>query len=161
MSLIENFPERVDLFIKLANRHQLRMILVGGGAVNFHGFQRHSADIDFWIDVSEENLKKLHLILNELGYGLEELPEQVKKGEQNISIKINPVFELELITNFNPGKTFDEAFKDSVLVEKDDLSYRVLNFYDLIKSKITSNRIKDKMDVEELQRINYRKSNKT
>jgi hypothetical protein len=33
------------------------MILVGGGAVNFHGFQRHSADIDFWIDVSEENLR--------------------------------------------------------------------------------------------------------
>lgn len=160
MSLIDNFPERVDLFIKIANSQQLRMILVGGGAVNFHGYQRHSADIDFWVDISEENLKKLHLIINELGYDLEELPELVKKGQQNISIKISPAFELELITNFYPGKSFNEAFKDSVLVEKDDLNYHVLNYFDLINSKITSDRIKDKLDVEELQRIKFRKSDK-
>ncbi len=157
MNLIESFPERVKLFIKIANKQHLRMILVGGGAVNFHGFQRHSADIDFWIDISDENLNKLHLVIKELGYHIEDLPEKVKTGQQNISIKISPVFELELITNFNPGKTFNEAFNDSVLVEKSDLYYRVLDYYDLISSKITSDRIKDKLDVEELQRINLKK----
>ncbi|GAB1452569.1 hypothetical protein MASR2M47_26250 [Draconibacterium sp.] len=161
MSLIDNFPERVDSFIRAANNQQLRMVLVGGGAVNFHGFQRHSADIDFWIDITEENLKKLHSILNELGYLVDELPEKVKTGQQNISIKISPVFELELITNFNPGKTFDEAFNQSVFADKGEFSYHVLNYYDLINSKITSERIKDKMDVEELQRINFQRRNKS
>lgn len=47
MSLVENFPNRVERFIKAANRHGLKMILVGGGAVNFYGYQRHSADLDF------------------------------------------------------------------------------------------------------------------
>lgn len=155
MVLSEKFPERVDVFIKSAAKNGLRMIMVGGGAVNFHGFQRHSADVDFWIDISDENLEKLLLVLNEIGFQLNDLPETVKNGEQNISIKISPVFDLELITNFNPQKTFDEAFEKSILVERNDLSYFVLDYYDLIRSKIASERIKDKLDVEELQRINF------
>lgn len=155
MVLSEKFPERVDDFIKSAAKNGLRMIMVGGGAVNFHGFQRHSADVDFWIDISDENLEKLLLVLNEIGFQLNDLPETVKNGEQNISIKISPVFDLELITNFNPQKTFDEAFEKSILVERNDLSYFVLDYHDLIRSKIASERIKDKLDVEELQRINF------
>ena len=27
-------------------------LMVGGGAVNFHGYQRHSADVDFWIETT-------------------------------------------------------------------------------------------------------------
>ncbi len=34
------------------------MLMVGGGAVNFHGYQRHSIDVDFWIDTQKENLNK-------------------------------------------------------------------------------------------------------
>ncbi|MGC9354716.1 MAG: hypothetical protein ACP5D9_12810, partial [Mariniphaga sp.] len=81
----------------------------------------------------------------------------VYKGEQNISIKISPVFELELITQFNPGKTFNEAFANSELVKREGMKYHVLSFDDLIKSKITSERPKDKLDVEELHRIRMRK----
>jgi len=79
------------------------------------------------------------------------------KKQQNISIKISPVFELELITNFNPGKSFDEALSTSKKVEKDGLNYHVLSFNDLIQSKITSPRPKDKLDVAELQRIRMKK----
>ena len=153
MNQPEDFPERVEQFILAANRHQLKMILVGSGAVNFYGYRRHSADIDFWIELSDENLEKCLDVLIELGYDLKELPKKVKSGRQNISIKISPVFELELITNFNPGKTFAEAFADSELVKNENLEYRVLGFNDLIQSKIVSDRIKDKLDVEELQRI--------
>ena len=157
MNFVENFPNRIKEFITLSNQNHVKMILVGGGAVNFHGYQRHSADIDFWIDISAENLINLLQTIVEMGYNVNSLPEEVKKGQQNISIKISPVFDLELITNFNPGKTFNEAFKDSVLIEKDDLSYFVLSFSDLIKSKITSDRPKDKLDVEELHRIQLEK----
>ncbi len=133
------------------------MILVGGGAVNFHGYQRHSADIDFWINVTSENMQNLIKTLQNLGYDIHEIPDQVLKKQQNISIKISPVFELELITNFNPGKTFDEALSDSEKVEKEELYYHVLSFNDLINSKISSPRPKDKLDIEELQRIRMRK----
>ncbi len=157
MSLLDNFPERIESFIRAANKHHLEMILVGGGAVNFHGFQRHSADLDFWIDIHGNNLKNLLSTLRELNYNFDDVPEKVKKGEQNISIKISPVFELELITNFNPGRSFSEALKESELVRKEDFFYNVLSFDDLIKSKISSARIKDKLDVEELHRIKLSK----
>ena len=161
MNLIESFPNRIIEFIKAANRNGVRMILVGGGAVNFHGFQRHSADLDFWIEVTEQNLERLLLAIQELGYHIENFPDTVQEGQQNISIKISPVFDLELITNFNPGKTFNEAYKSAVLIEKGNLNYLVLGFYDLINSKINSERIKDKLDVEELQKIHLRRNRKS
>jgi hypothetical protein len=157
MNLIQSFPERLDLFIKTAFKNQLNMILIGGGAVNFHGYQRHSADIDFWIEITETNLSKLLLTFQEMGFMIEELPEEVKKGAQNISIKISPVLELELITSFNPGKSFMQAYKESIVVNKDEYNYRVLSFDDLIASKISTDRLKDKTDVEELHKIRLHK----
>ncbi len=155
--MLENSPERVKKFIEFANKNNLEMILVGGGAVNFHGYQRHSADIDFWINITTDNVNNLLRTLQDLGYDIHEIPKPVQNKEQNISLKISPVFELELITRFNPGKSFEEAFSDSEGVEKDGLKYHVINFNDLIQSKIASPRPKDKLDVEELQRIKMNK----
>jgi predicted nucleotidyltransferase len=155
--MLDNFPERIKDFIEAACKNNLEMILVGGGAVNFHGYQRHSADIDFWINITSENIQNLQKTLQNLGYEIHEIPDKVLKKQQNISIKISPVFELELITNFNPGKSFNEALSDSIKVEKDGLNYHVLSFNDLINSKISSPRPKDKLDIEELQRIRTKK----
>ena len=155
--MLENFPDRVKTFIECANKNNLEMILVGGGAVNFYGYQRHSADIDFWINITSDNIRNLLKTLQDLGYDINEIPEPVQNKEQNISLKISPVFELELLTRFNPGKSFEEAFSDSETIEKDQLKYRVINFNDLIQSKITSSRPKDKLDVEELHRIRMQK----
>ena len=90
MNFNETWGEKVKQFLKLAEKHGIRMLLVGGGAVNFHGYQRHSADVDFWIDTSPENLKNLLLVVNDMGYQLDDFPDQVKKQEQNISIKFTP-----------------------------------------------------------------------
>lgn len=158
MNLLQNFPERLEQFIRTANKNKVKMILVGGGAVNFHGYQRHSADIDFWVEVTETNLLRLLKTLREMEYQIPDLPEGVKTSNQNISIKISPVLDLELITSFNPGKTFEEAFEESIQVEKDNLMYRVLSFNDLILSKISTDRIKDKLDIEELQKIQLKKN---
>lgn len=154
--MIENFKNIVSDFIEKANQNGVRMILVGGGAVNFHGYQRHSADVDFWIELTTENLERLKKALNEMGYQFDHFPDEVLKGMQNISVKISPVVDLELITRFNPGKSFDQAFCDSVVVHIDGLEhkkYNVLSFDDLINSKIKSGREQDLRDVYMLQKI--------
>lgn len=130
--------------------------MVGGGAVNFHGYQRSSSDVDFWIDTSPHNLKQLIKVLQDCGYDIETFPEAVIKGEQNISIKISPIAEIELITRFDPGKSFEQAFIDAELAEVDGLpllKYRVLSYFDLIQSKLKSQRAKDMLDVQELTRL--------
>lgn len=148
------FDDKVQTFIELANKHDVKMLMVGGGAVNFHGYQRHSTDVDFWIDIRQENLDNLKIILNEMGYAFDAFPEDVKRAEQNISIKISPIQEIELITRFNLGKTFDEAFLNAEITMINSLEiakYRVLAYEDLINSKIKSSRPKDLLDIQQLK----------
>ncbi|MFN5443733.1 MAG: DUF6036 family nucleotidyltransferase [Crocinitomicaceae bacterium] len=149
------------LFLKLSNQYEVRMLMVGGGAVNFHGYQRHSADVDFWIDTSEENLARLVLVLKEMGYKIDDFPESVKKQEQNISLKFSPLsIFIELITCFSINKNFDEAFNESEFMtinDEDIYKWRVLNYEDLIISKIKSGRPKDLLDIQELQKIKNQK----
>jgi Nucleotidyltransferase of unknown function (DUF6036) len=151
------FDKNVRQFLQLANENKVRMLMVGGGAVNFHGYQRHSADVDFWIDVTPENLSKLLIVLNVMGYKLERFPKEVQQSLQNISLKFSPVIEIELITRFNPGKSFDEAFKEAISAFIEGiptLKYHVLSYNDLINSKLKAGRPKDLLDIQELRRIN-------
>ena len=154
----QKWEENIESFITLASKHNVRMIMVGGGAVNFHGYQRHSADVDFWIETTDENFRNLVTVFNEMGYEIDDFPEAVKKKEQNISIKFSPLdLDLELITNFSVNKSFDEAFDDSekVTVKNNEfLRWNVLSFEDLITSKVKANRPKDLLDVQQLREIN-------
>ncbi len=155
MNFNETWGEKVKQFLQLVEKHGVRMLLVGGGAVNFYGYQRHSADVDFWIDTSSENLKNLLLVINELGYRLDDFPEQVKNQEQNISIKFTPSdYDLELITFFSSEITFEGAWEKSEKSEiEGQILYKVLSFDHLIESKLKSQRPKDLLDVQELIRI--------
>ncbi|WP_264553019.1 nucleotidyl transferase AbiEii/AbiGii toxin family protein [Flavobacterium sp. N2038] len=152
------WDQNIDEFIALAAKHKVRMLMVGGGAVNFHGYQRHSADVDFWIETTDENFKKLVLVFNEMGYEIDDFPENVKLQQQNISIKFSPVdLDLELITKFSVNRTFEEAYNDSEEVTVNDkifLKWNVLSLEDLITSKIKANRAKDLLDVQQLREIN-------
>ena len=152
------WDQNIDEFIALANKHGVRMLMVGGGAGNFHGYQRHSTDVDFWIDTTEENFKKLVLVFNEMGYEIDDFPENVKQQQQNISVKFSPVdLDLELITKFSVNKTFDEAYNDSeetTVKDKTFLKWNVLSLEDLITSKIKANRAKDLLDIQQLREIN-------
>lgn len=152
------WEENIKKFVKLANHFDVKMIMIGGAAVNFHGYQRHSADVDFWIDTTEENFVKLVKVFTEMGFEITDFPSDVKNQLQNISIKFSPIdLDLELITNFSVNKTFDQAYEDSDVVEINDVSFlrwNVLSFEDLITSKIKSGRPKDILDIQQLREIN-------
>ncbi len=156
--MFQPWEENINSFVSLANTHQVRMLMVGGGAVNFHGYQRHSADVDFWIETTEENFKKLILVFKEMGFEIENFPLAVKQQKQNISIKFSPLdLDLELITNFSVNKSFSEAYTDSEVAEVNDnkfLRWNVISLEDLITSKVKANRPKDLLDIQQLQEIN-------
>lgn len=151
------WEENINQFISLANKHGVRMLMVGGAAVNFHGYQRHSADVDFWIETTDENFNKLVTVFNDMGYEIEDFPEKVKNREQNISVKFSPVdLDLELITNFSVNKSFDDAYNDSekIIVNNNPfLRWNILSYEDLITSKIKANRPKDLIDIQQLRQI--------
>lgn len=45
MATIPLPPDFSD-FLKLLNKHEVRYLLIGGYAVNFHGYVRATADLD-------------------------------------------------------------------------------------------------------------------
>ncbi|MEQ8910491.1 MAG: nucleotidyltransferase [Vicingaceae bacterium] len=150
------FEEEANRFVELCLKQSVEILLVGGAAVNFYGYKRHSADIDFWINPTEENFNKLLTVFENLGYAIENLPEKVKQGKQNISIKISPEQEIEIITNFNPNKTFNEAYKEAneYKIGKANIKkMKVIHLNDLIASKSKSRRTKDMLDIVELKRL--------
>lgn len=92
-----------------------------------------------------------------MGFELKDFPDKVKQKQQNISLKISPYLEIELITNFDLGRSFDEVFEDAEIAtiqnKETKIEYRVLNLQDLISSKTKSARPKDLLDIQELKRI--------
>ena len=151
--MIEAWDNNIRDFIRGCKKHEVKIIMVGGGAVNFHGYQRHSADVDFWLEPVAENFKKLILVFQEMGFEIDDFPKKVKEQQQNISIKFTPsILNLEIITNFSVNKPFAKAFEEAVQVKKNGLEWRVLSFEDLIISKIKAGRPKDLLDIQELQR---------
>src|SRR5690606_3235765 len=113
--------------------------------------------VDFWIDVTDQNLKNLARVFREMGYEISRFPREIKEQNQNISVKFSPgALNLELITRFSLDKTFEEAYEDSVATRiegEDILIWKVLSYDDLIDSKIRSMRPKDLLDIQELERI--------
>jgi hypothetical protein len=63
------FDNELLRFWKIANQFQLRFIMIGGVATNFHGYQRTTADIDIWIEDSESNRENLRKIFRDYGWG--------------------------------------------------------------------------------------------
>ena len=133
------------------------MLMVGGGAVNFHGYQRHSADVDFWLETTPENFKRLVNVFSGMGYDIDDFPQNVKNQYQNISVKFSPAsMEVELITKFSVNKPFDEAYRQGIeasLVDDASVKWKVLNLEDLITSKVKSGRPKDLLDIQQLKDI--------
>ncbi len=153
------FDKEVLSFVKACNNHNVQMILVGGAAVNFHGYQRHSADVDFWISTKHENLKNLVTALRQLQYDIKSFPQSVFDRLQNISIKFSPLnpIEVELITRFSIGRSFREAYEVSELSVISDhgseVKIQILSLEDLLESKSKTERVKDILDVAELKKL--------
>lgn len=149
------WEDNIVRFLASCEKYRVKLLLVGGGAVNFHGYQRHSADVDFWVKPTSENFSRLISAFQEMGYDIDDLPDEVRKSERNISIKFSPEeLSIELITRFSINKTFDEAYQQAVQVEvkgQHIAKYRVLSFDDLIDSKVKAGRNKDLLDILELQ----------
>lgn len=159
--MIKAWEKKIDQFLHFANEAEVRMLMIGGGAVNFHGYQRHSADVDFWIEPTDENFDKLVSVFRRMGYEINQFPEKVRMQEQNISVKFSPLdLDLELITRFEIGKPFDQALRESetaVIEGNPVIKWNVLNLDDLLESKRRAARPKDLLDIQQLKELNGKK----
>lgn len=152
MNVFDEYTHRV---LHLLLKHRVQFIVVGGYAVNYHGFRRTTGDIDLWIKPENGESKKLLInAFKELGIDAHTL-ERVNSldfTEPQVFTDGEEPFQIDFLTKL-AGVNFDEAWdlKNDILI--DGIVVPFLHFNHLILSKISSNRPKDKIDIEELQKI--------
>ena len=153
-----NWDKNISSFIQLANNHEVRMIMVGSGAMGFYGIKSHTSDVHFWIADTSKNLSKLMLVFKEMSTNLTGFSAPVLIRKQDISLQFSSTSpKLELIANFIVNKSFSWAYDDSVKIfssQNSGVKWRVLALEDLIVSKSKPQNIQDRIDFEALKRIN-------
>lgn len=136
-------------------KNNVKYIMIGGFASILNGYNRLTADIDIWIKDTKENRFALQKTLHEIG--LDSIPDI-----QNIdfvpgwsSIYLPSGFELDIMTSLKgfEQEKFDDCYINANEAIIESVSVRFFHINQLIESKKALNRLKDQIDVEELEKI--------
>ena len=141
-------------FWKSLNQHQVLYIMVGGFAVNMHGFTRSTNDIDLWLKDTKLNRQNFGKAMAPLGYdGLTWEEIQFVPGWSDFYI--GPGIRLDIMIDMKGLNDipFDEAFKQANIGQIEGLLVPFLNMNHLIANKKAVNRPKDQIDVIELEKL--------
>jgi predicted nucleotidyltransferase len=146
------FSDDMKELIQLMNRHGVQYAMVGGFAVNYHGYVRTTQDIDFLVYPSEENAVRMMAALTEFGFGNAGIPQEyfARKGTV-VHIGVEPN-RIDFLTHL-AGVDNEVIFSNLEDVVIDDVSTKMISFQDLISAKKKSKRLKDLADAEELEKI--------
>ena len=108
------------LWTHLANQ-DVRYIMIGGFAVNIHGFSRFTADVDILIEDSLVNRKKFRSALKDAGIGDFELLETMDIIPGYTTILLDNGMELDIFTKISgfEENDFSELFEQAVEMEID------------------------------------------
>ncbi len=126
-------------------------MLVGGYAVIFHGYNRTTGDLDIWVKADSENYKRLQKAFSIFGMSLFDMTEErfLKTGNYDVFTFGRPPVCIEILTAVN-GLEFETAFTNSKVQLFDGVPVRMIDIRDLIITKKSVNRSKDKDDLEHL-----------
>lgn len=159
----------MNLFEKVfraLNSEKVKYLVVGGVAVNLHGFARFTGDLDLLLLLEEKNLEKMENVMKDLGYR-ERLPVSVldlrdhtkvkewleKKNMQAFSFfppKNNPL-QIDII--IEESLKYEKIVKGKVLKRISGVSIPVVSIDDLVKMKKKANRQQDLIDLEALIKL--------
>ena len=147
-------------FLTAMQNRQVRYMLIGGIAVNFHGYIRNTLDMDIWLAPTNENRNLFYKALIDIGYTEEEISDY--KDEDFTTFFKCEIGEMpntiDCLTIVHPNLSFDDAEK--VMIRHDAGDGLILNVvdYDYLRSmKILAHREKDWHDVSQLDSIKNKK----
>ncbi|MCB0605422.1 MAG: nucleotidyltransferase [Saprospiraceae bacterium] len=157
---MELFSEQLELLTLLV-RHKVQFLIVGGYAVINYGYERLTSDLDLWIKKNNENRDRLAEALKEYGIlddDLSKLKSIDFSGNVSVISFGKKPRRIEFLTELSLVK-FDESYEERSFIDIEGVKIPVIKYEHLILSKMNTERLKDKADIEELQRIRkYKKS---
>jgi Nucleotidyl transferase of unknown function (DUF2204) len=141
---------------KFLAKNNVKYLTIGGLAVNIYGYGRNTGDIDIYIEDTIANRKNLRLALKDAGIGDFEsiLTMQFVPGWTDFTLNLN--FRLDVMTSVLglENEIFSELLKKAQIIEINEILVYFIDYDSLIISKKATNRPKDILDIEELEKIN-------
>lgn len=140
-------------FIELLNKHNVEYMIVGAYALALYTRPRNTGDIDIFINNSANNAKLILNVIKEFGFenaGIEANDFTIKG--RIVQLGVSPV-RIDILNEID-GINFSEAYQR---IEKFQFGNAAANFIsraDIIKNKRSSNRKKDQVDLDELEKFN-------
>jgi len=142
--------------LKLLEENQVEYVVVGGYAVAFHGYPRHTKDIDIFFRITEQNVLKLKKALISFGFTENDLPDGLFYEKGNIiQFGIEPL-RVDIINEID-GVSIDDALKNSVRGKYGEVEINFIGLIELIKNKESTGRDQDIVDAKKLKTIIGRK----
>ena len=152
MTLDKDFED----FVELLNKHNVDYMIVGGYALAFHGKPRHTGDLDIWINIAEDNARKMVLVIAEFGMaslGMEKDDFLQKGGITQIGY---PPLRIDILNEID-GVSFKEAYLNKLVIDVEGLPVNYIGLDDLIMNKVVIGRPRDMSDVNELNKLKKNK----
>ena len=136
--------------LRCLNKAGVDYIMVGGWAVNLHGYVRATIDLDIWILADQENARKVYTALGEFGAPLGQVkPEDFAQDGTIFQIGVAPC-RIDVINKID-GVKYAEASPRAIQKTIEGVPFRVISREDLIANKRASGRTKDLADAEILE----------
>jgi len=152
---VDIFDEEILKFWKALQLHKVQYIMVGGYAMNLHGYQRFTGDLDIWIEDTTKNRQNLRkaFITCEMGdYPIISTMQFVPGWTE---FRLNNGLTLDILTEMKGLEeyTFEECLQMASVADIEDVNVPFLHINQLIANKKVVDRAKDKIDVIALEEI--------
>jgi hypothetical protein len=152
MVLDKDFRE----FIQLLNENEVKYLVIGGYAVAFHGYPRYTKDLDFWIWANPDNADLLLKTIKDFGLGSMNLSKEDLLDLDNViqigyePNRIDVIIDLE-------GLDFESCYERRVDSSIGDINIPFIGLDDLIRNKLSTGRMQDKVDADKLKKSKGKK----
>lgn len=148
---MDHYRKDLDTFCRLLNQNDIRYMIVGGLAVNYHGFQRATGDIDLWYKSDASNYSKLLVAIRDFGYDTTEIESQKYYSVKGLIRLPLERYSIELLSIIDGKFSFDQAYDASERVKIIREDVPVMSYDYLIENKLMARRPKDLEDVRQLE----------
>ncbi|WP_166926017.1 DUF6036 family nucleotidyltransferase [Flavobacterium poyangense] len=141
---------------KIFNEKNVRYITIGGLAVNIYGYTRNTGDIDIMIEDSIENRLNLRAAFKEIGIG--DFPQietmQFVAGYTDFTISYD--LRLDVMTSVKGLEEvkFGDLYENATIAFLQGIPVYFIDYDNLMIAKRATNRLKDQLDIEELNKKN-------
>jgi len=146
---METQSDYKELF-ELLNANAVSYVIVGAYALAFHGFPRHTGDIDILVEPTTANARRILDALKTFGFGNVGLSEDDFTRDQVVQLG-QPPLRIDFMTAIE-GVPWADALASRVPGNYGGVPIWYLGRDELIRNKKATGRLQDLADIETLKK---------